>query len=130
MLDTNICIYIRSKRPPAVLERFRALDTGMVVMSVITFGELWYGAVKSANTKSAREALRALCEFIPVLMIPPTAGEHYGEARASLEKAGTVIGNNDLWIAAHALAENLIVVTHNTKEFARIPKLVVQDWTG
>ena len=62
-------------------------------------------------------------------MIPPSAGEHYGEARASLEKAGIMIGNDDLWIAAHARAENLIIVTHNTKEFERIPKLIVQDWT-
>jgi tRNA(fMet)-specific endonuclease VapC len=129
MLDTNICIYIRAKRPPAVLQRFRTLDAGSVVMSVITFGELWYGAAKSAHTKIAREALAALREFIPVLAVPPSAGEHYGEARASLEKSGAMIGNNDLWIAAHARAQNLIVVTHNTKEFDRIPSLTVEDWT-
>jgi tRNA(fMet)-specific endonuclease VapC len=129
MLDTNICIYIRAKRPAAVLQRFRALEAGSVVMSVITFGELWYGAAKSVNPKHAREVLAALREVIPVLTIPPSAGEFYGEARMRLEKSGTMIGNNDLWIAAHARAENLIVVTRNRKEFDRIPDLRVEDWT-
>lgn len=129
MLDTNICIYIRSKRPAVVLERFKALEAGSVVMSVITFGELWYGVEKSANAEKARGLLKALCELVPVLIIPPNAGEHYGESRAVLEKSGTMIGNNDLWIAAHALAESLTIVTHNTKEFNRIPNLMVEDWT-
>lgn len=59
----------------------------------------------------------------------PKVGEHYGEVNAALERSGVVNVNHDLWIAAHARAEDEIFVTHDTKEFARIPNLIVEDWT-
>jgi len=128
MLDTNICIYIRQKRPPEVMERFRRLAPGDAVLSVITYGELLYGAEKSAARVIAIEKLRQLVELIPVAPLPNDAAAAYAAQRAALEKRGRMIGNNDLWIAAHALAAGLTLVTNDEREFARVAGLKVENW--
>ena len=74
------------------------------------------------------EILGELLEFIPALPLRSEAGLHYGRLRAALERSGTVIGNNDLWIAAHALCGDLILVTNNEREFVRVPGLKVENW--
>lgn len=130
LLDTNICIYIRQKRPEEVLRRFRKLRPGEAALSVITYGELLYGAAKSAQRTAALERLRALVQLLPALPLPETAAETYGTIRAELESKGEMIGNNDLWIAAHALAVGLTLVTNNEKEFRRVRGLKVQNWAA
>ena len=127
LLDTNICIYIR-QRPAAVLERFRQLQPGEAVLSVITFGELVYGAEKSQFRERARRQLAELAGLLPIMELPSGAGEFYGSIRAGLAAEGGIIGNNDLWIAAHAKAMGLILVTNNEREFRRIPGLEMQNW--
>ena len=129
LLDTNICIYIRQKRPEEVLRRFRKLRPGEAVLSVITYGELLYGAAKSEQRVRATEQLHELVSVLPALSLPEAAAEAYGTIRAELELNGEMIGNNDLWIAAHALAAGLILVTNNEKEFRRVRRLKVQNWT-
>lgn len=129
LLDTNICIYIRQKRPEKVLRRFRRLRPGEAVLSVITYGELLYGAAKSEQRVRALEQLRELVGLLPALSLPETAAESYGAIRAELEAKGERIGNNDLWIAAHAVAAGLTLVTNNEKEFRRVRGLKVQNWT-
>jgi tRNA(fMet)-specific endonuclease VapC len=128
LLDTNICIYIRQKKPAEVLSRFRRLQSGDAVISVITQGELWYGAERSQYRERALGSLRELAEFVPVLPLPEEAATAYGEIRAGLEKRGQSIGNNDLWIAAHALVADLILVTNNEREFRRVHGLKIQNW--
>ena len=128
LLDTNLCIYIRQKRPEQVLRRFRKLRPGEAVLSVITYGELLYGAAKSAHRTAALERLRELVHLLPAMALPETAAESYGALRAELESNGEMIGNNDLWIAAHALAAGLTLVTNNEKEFRRVPGLKIQNW--
>ena len=128
LLDTNICIYIRQKRPEEVLRRFRKLRPGEAVLSVITYGELLYGATKSAQRVAALERLRELVNLLPALSLPETAAEAYGTIRAELEAKGEMIGNNDLWIAAHAVAAGLTLVTNNEREFRRVRGLKVQNW--
>jgi len=130
LLDTNICIYIRKKRPEEVLRRFRKLRPGEAVLSVITYGELLYGAMKSEQRLTAMEQLRELLTLLPALALPETAAEAYGKIRAELESKGEMIGNNDLWIAAHAVAARLILVTNNEREFRRVRELKVQNWAG
>jgi tRNA(fMet)-specific endonuclease VapC len=130
LLDTNICIYIRQRRPEEVLRRFRKLRPGEAALSVITYGELLYGAAKSAQRAAALDRLRELVQLLPALALPESAGETYGMLRAELEAKGEMIGNNDLWIAAHALAAGLILVTNNEKEFRRVGGLKVQNWAG
>ncbi len=128
LLDTDICIYIAKRHPPKVLERFESLQSGDVSISVITYGELLFGAEKSASSKQALENLHRFTELVSVLPLPESAGIHYGRIRARLEMAGTPIGANDLWIAAHALAERMILVSNNVREFVRVPDLKVENW--
>src|SRR5689334_2323045 len=116
MLDTNICIYIRQKRPLEILSRFTSLFPGDAVISVITFGELRYGAEKSRERERAVEILDEFVKLVPVDPMPSTAGAAYGSIRASLERRGEMIGNNDLWIAAHARTAEVTLVTNNERE--------------
>ena len=130
LLDTNICIYIQRHRPLEVLTRFEKLKPGDAAISVITWGELLYGADKSQQHKRALQLLEEFKTFVPVLPMPENAGKTYGAIRALLESKGTLIGNNDLWIAAHAKATALTIVTNNEREFQRIPGLKVKNWVG
>jgi tRNA(fMet)-specific endonuclease VapC len=128
MLDTNICIYIQRQKPAHVLERFQALNYGEAVISLITWGELLYGAAKSQQRERVLAALEDFSSLVPVLPMSPDCGKVYGEIRAGLERNGLTIGNNDLWIAAHAISAGVTLVTHNTREFYRVPGLKVEDW--
>ncbi len=113
LLDTNICIYVRQKRSPDLLHRFEKLRPGEAAISVITFGELLFGAEKSSHRTAALERLRELQIFLSVLPLPEASAGNYGKIRAELESKGETIGNNDLWIASHALSLELILVTNN-----------------
>ena len=128
LLDTNICIYIAKKRPAEVLARFRQLRPGEVAMSVITHGELYFGACKSSRRDEAEKALDDLAIMVPVLPLVPEVGKRYGEIRSTLERSGSLIGNNDLWIAAHAIALGVPLVTNNDREFRRVLGLEVHNW--
>jgi len=130
LLDTNICIYIQRQKPEKVLMHFQKLKPGDAAISVITWGELLYGAEKSKRSRKALQLLEEFKSFVPVLPIPETAGNTYGIIRASLESKGTPIGNNDLWIAAHAKAAGLAIVTNNEREFQRIPGLKIKNWAA
>jgi tRNA(fMet)-specific endonuclease VapC len=128
LLDTDICIYIAKHRPSAVRERFSRHAAGELAMSVVTLGELRFGAEKSQTREQAIAKVQELASLIPVHPLPEAAGEHYGRIRAELQRAGQPIGNNDLWIAAHARAEGLVLVTNNEREFNRISDLQVENW--
>jgi tRNA(fMet)-specific endonuclease VapC len=128
LLDTNICIYITKQKPISVLQKFEHTPVGAVGMSIITYGELLYGAQKSQYTKKSLALLEELTSLIPPLSLPFEAGKDYGDIRNKLEKSGKPIGGNDLWIAAHARSQNLILVTNNTKEFSRVPHLKYENW--
>jgi tRNA(fMet)-specific endonuclease VapC len=129
MLDTNICIYIVKHRPPEVRRRFERLKPGQLIMSAITFGELCYGTSKSAQRAQALAQLEEFVQDVPVQELDSHVSQAYGEVRAILEKQGRLIGNNDLWIGAHALALSLTLVTNNEREFKRIPGLSIENWT-
>ena len=128
MMDTDTCIYLRKRRPPEVEEKFRQLQRGEVVMSMITYGELYNGATKSREAKAALQNLDRLSESLPAQSMSLGVATHYGKIRSTLEKQGNIIGGNDLWIAAHAVSLGLIVITNNTAEFSRVPGLQVENW--
>jgi tRNA(fMet)-specific endonuclease VapC len=130
LLDTNICIYIRRQKPPEVLARFQRLKPGEAVLSVITYGELVYGVEKSQFREQAMMRLAELEGLMPVMELPSRAGQVYGAIRAALEAKGETIGNNDLWIAAHAKAMGLTLVTNNEREFRRVEGLKTQNWVA
>jgi tRNA(fMet)-specific endonuclease VapC len=123
LLDTNIC-----RRPSELLARFERLKLGEAVLSVITYGELIYGEEKSRFREQAIKQLAELAGLVPIMGLPPQAGEFYGAIRASLAARSEIIGNNDLGIAAHAKAAGLILVTNNEREFRRIQGLKMQNW--
>jgi len=128
LLDTNICIYIRRERPQGVVDRFRTLAPGSTAISVITYGELIYGACKSPEPGKAISILQELVALIPVLPMVPDVGKAYGVIRSDLAARGEVIGNNDLWIAAHAKCLGITLVTNNEREFRRVKDLAVENW--
>jgi len=128
LLDTNICIYIRRERPKAVLDHFKLLPPGSTVISVITYGELVYGVQKSPDAHRAMTILEELTELIPVVPMAVNVAETYGSIRSDLSVCGMLIGNNDLWIAAHAMSLQLTLVTNNEKEFRRVNGLSIENW--
>lgn len=128
MLDTDVCIYLTKRRSLALERRFERLQPGQVVVSVVTCGELYYGASKSRERTASLDRLAEFVRDIPVEDIRPDTAEIYGEIRTDLELRGRPIGNHDLWIAAHALSLGLTLVTNNEREFSRIATLPVQNW--
>lgn len=130
LLDTNICIYIAKHNPPAVRERFARHSAAELAMSVITLGELRFGAEKSQARERALTVIRQLESLIQVAPLREEVGEHYGQIRAELQAKGLAIGNNDLWLAAHARSAGWTIVTNNVREFERVPGLQVENWVS
>jgi len=131
LLDTDTLIYLRSKRSARVEQRVLALHPGEAAMSVITYGELYFGVAKDTQSAAvALQRLRSLTDFFAVLPMPVNAGEVYGTVCAELQGKGQSIGSNDLWIAAHGMAAGLTVVTNNEKEFRRVRGLKIENWTS
>ena len=130
LLDTNICIYIAKHNPPTVRARFAQHTAQELAMSVITLGELRFGAEKSQSRAKALSTIETLISLIQIASLTENVGQHYGQIRAELGRAGTPIGNNDLWIAAHARAEGWILITNNEREFSRIAGLQVENWVS
>ncbi len=128
LLDTDTCIYLIKNRPLTVARKLAKLPAGHTGISVVTYGELWRGVQKSQHIERNAEALAALVSILPVQPLANEVGLHYGDIRATLERAGKPIGNNDLWIAAHARAMGWTLVTNNEREFTRVSELRLQNW--
>lgn len=129
LLDTNICIYALSGRYPALQGTIDRLAPGSAGISVIAYGELHFGICKSSRRDDALLRLDALVSLVTVQPLPADAAEHYGDIRAALTARGLPIGANDLWLAAHARATGLALVTNNLREFERVDGLAVENWT-
>lgn len=132
LLDTNTISYLVRDPSPGLSAKLMAASPEALAVSVVTAGELWFGLKKLGPTQRATRIglrLNALLETIATRPLPSTAAETYATVRAHLETKGTPIGGNDLWIAAHALADGLTLVTNNLREFERVPGLRVEDWS-
>jgi tRNA(fMet)-specific endonuclease VapC len=130
MLDTNMCIYLIRRRSPQVLEHFQRLTIGDIGISTVTLAELHYGAVKSQFPERNQQALEVFILPLEVVPFDAAAAAAYGPVRAALERQGTPIGAMDMLIAAHALSLRLTLVTNNTREFARVQGLSVENWAA
>ena len=128
MLDTNMIAYARNRRPACVLEQLMTHEPAEICISSITMAELEYGVFNSSKPVQNRSALMMFLSGMAVLPFDASASLEYGEIRYTLKSQGTIIGGNDMLIAAHARSLDLILVTHNTKEFERIPHLLLEDW--
>ena len=129
MLDTNICIFAIRNSNDNVLKKLREHLEVELYISSITLAELMYGVEKSRKPEQNRNALLQFLTLIDIKEFSEKAAIEYGKIRAFLENQGTPIGPLDTLIAAHAVSENMILVTHNTKEFLRVPDLTVENWT-
>lgn len=126
-LDTNICSYILRRRPVEMIERFSSLDKAQVWLSAIVAAEVRFGAAKLAAPRF-QSAVETWLAGFNVRPWPLHATHHYAQIRAELERAGKKIGSMDLMIAAHAIAEDSVVITNNAREFHRVPGLAVEEW--
>jgi len=129
MLDTDTCSYIMKRSNSGVLERLGSLPVSDVCISVITKSELLFGVEVSPRQRQDQAALDAFLNYIEVLDFTDAASSHYARILADLRKLGTMIGANDLFIAAHARSLGLTLVTNNTREFGRVSRLAIENWT-
>jgi tRNA(fMet)-specific endonuclease VapC len=129
MLDTDTCVYIARGKDRRLEARLTQTATGDIAVSAVTYGELAYGAAKSKWSDLAEQNLNALVINTRILPIDDKVAAAYGKLRADLERQGRIIGNNDLWIGAHALSLGLTLVTNNEREFRRIEGLSVENWS-
>lgn len=128
MLDTNICIYAMKNKPEHVLQRLKKEINSGVCISAITLAELEHGMQYSSNPAKNEQALLRFLIPLTVLPFGAAAASEYGAIRTHLQSKGTPIGPLDMLIAAHARAEDMVLVTNNVREFERVPKLEVENW--
>jgi tRNA(fMet)-specific endonuclease VapC len=128
LLDTNIISDLMyDPRQGRAAKRARLIAEADIVTSTVVVGELQFGVERKGSEK-LRARMHAIVNTVEVLPLTERCAEHYGKLRAELERRGTMIGPNDLWIASHALAEQCVLVTDNDGEFRRVPGLVVENW--
>ena len=130
MLDTDTCSYIMKRSYPAVLKRLQAVAVKDVCMSMITKAELLYGVEVSPRRAQDAAALAAFLPYVGALEFTDDAALHYAEIRADLKTRGALVGANDLFIAAHARALKLVLVTNNVTELRRVADLKLENWTA
>lgn len=128
LLDTNICIRFINGCSPAIRAKMLKVDNTEIVLSTIVQAEMYAGSAKSHTPERSREIQEAFFRRFMIVSFDTQAALIYGDIRATLETQGTPIGGNDLLIAATALANNLILVTHNIREFGRVNGLQLEDW--
>ena len=128
LLDSNVCIDLMRGKRPGLADRVLAHATDGLAVSSITLAELRFGAEKSADPLHHHALIGQILLPMTILPFDFRAADKYGEIRADLERRGQPIGPLDMLLAAHALSEGLIFVTHNTSEFQRVKGLQLEDW--
>jgi tRNA(fMet)-specific endonuclease VapC len=129
MLDTDISSYIMKRSHDKVLRKLQRFAVSAVCISAITKSELMYGVEVSPRRQKDQAALDVFLRHVQALDFPEGAALDYASIRADLKALGTMIGANDLLIAAHARSLGLTLVTNNTREFGRVKQLKVENWT-
>ena len=130
LLDTNIIIYFLKGKFPSILGKLSLINPSKIAISSIALAELEYGAYKSKDYEKRKSLFWNFARHFSVLDFDKNAAKEYGRIRADLEKRGELIGGNDMLIAAIALSNNCVLVTHNEKEFSRVENLSIEDWTN
>lgn len=128
LLDTNVCIRLLNNTSPAVTARLTAQQPENIYLCSVVQMELVYGAYRSANLERNLALLERFFSQFSSLPLDEQAARVAGQVRAQLAALGTPIGPYDVQIAAIALVNNLILVTHNTGEFSRVNGLQIEDW--
>lgn len=113
----------------AVLKRLQKIPVSNVCISAITKSELLFAVEISPRRRHDEAALTAFLGYVEVLDFLDLASQHHAQIRARLKKLGTMIGANDLFIAAHSRSLGLTLVTNNRREFGRVSNLAIENWT-
>lgn len=129
LLDTNIIIYYLRNKFPKISEHFKKIPFSSIQIPSIAIAEIEYGCQKSGRYGQNISTFQRFFNMFEAVNFTDVSAIAYGQIRANLEKEGQIIGANDLLIASIALAEDCVLVTHNTREFRRVPGLKVEDWT-
>jgi tRNA(fMet)-specific endonuclease VapC len=130
LLDTSVCVELIRGRAARLVKRMAQQPSSHFALSVITVAELQFGAEKSSRPAHQRQSLEKFLLPLTLLDFDYDATVAYGKVRTQLQAAGTPIGALDMLIAAHALSQNLVLLTRNLKEFKRVPGLKAEDWIG
>jgi tRNA(fMet)-specific endonuclease VapC len=128
MLDTNTVIFAL-RGPTEVLRRRLSEHTNSMAISTVSVSELFFGVARSSKPAHNQRAVREFLALLDVLAFDQEAAEHAGDIRASLAGSGQPIGGYDSLIAGHARSRGMAIVTNNVREFERVPRLLVVDWT-
>ncbi|HUB51994.1 MAG TPA: PIN domain-containing protein [Terracidiphilus sp.] len=128
MLDTDIASYIMKRSNTSVLMKVATIPTDYICISVIVQAELMLGVELSPRRLKDEATLASFLGYTQTLDFPAGAALHYAQIRAFLQRKGTMIGANDLFIAAHARYLGRTLVTNNTREFRRVPGLKIENW--
>jgi tRNA(fMet)-specific endonuclease VapC len=128
LLDTNVCIIYLNGKSLQLRDRLNSTPVDRIRICSVVKAELFYGSMRSNNPVKSLQIQQEFIQQFISLAFDDAAATIYGTIRANLAKAGTPIGPNDLQIAAIALANDLTLVTHNTREFSRIQTLKLEDW--
>lgn len=128
MLDTDICIYVLKNHSARLRHKFKVSKD--LCISAVTYAEICFGIENgAASMRGTRwEQFETFTRLLITLPLDESAGRFYGRIRAELRRKGTIVGNNDLFIAAHALSTGSVLVTNNQREFSRIPDLAIENW--
>ena len=127
LIDTNILIY-RLKNLGNVNANFALHKKEPMSVSVVSYGELVFGAEKSKNAEKNLQTVREVRSIFPLVDIDASIMEEFGRIKAHVQRIGKPSDDMDLLIAATAIATNMTLVTHNTKHFEHIPNLKLADW--
>ena len=127
MLDTNIFSDLIRNPRGVLLQRLSSTEPDAICTSIVVACEMRFGA-KRKGSDVLTNRVEQLLASLTILPLDEPADQHYADIRTVLEQAGTPIGNHDLFIAAHARSRGVTLVTHNVREFARVPGLRVENW--
>lgn len=128
VLDTDVCSYLMKRSQPALIDRVKVFAPRELKISVVTLFELEYGIWRSDRREHLRRVVAAFLENVEVLAWTASAASEAGAIRVDLAAAGAPIGAYDLLIAGHVRSLNATLVTNNHREFARVPRLTLEDW--
>ncbi|MDB9311417.1 type II toxin-antitoxin system VapC family toxin [Aphanizomenon sp. CS-733/32] len=128
LLDTNVCARYLNGKSLAIRQRLRSTNLADIAVCSVVKGELFYGAMKSNNLEKTLDRQQEFLKLFVSLPFDDDASFIYGRIRAELSAKGIIIGANDLQITAIAMVNNLILVTHNVREFSRVNGLRFEDW--
>jgi tRNA(fMet)-specific endonuclease VapC len=128
LLDADTFSMIAKQRSEAIAKRLHEVGAGDVAISVVTLAEVQFGLELNPPHARVLRRIEALSRIVRALPLGLEVVPHYARLRVLLQRRGTPIGPNDLWLAAHALSANLTLVTGNEREFRRVPTLRVENW--